>query len=65
MNSELSEIKYPEEYTTIHDDCERAVYDYGQQLEHIKTFAPVIVRQQKPDLIKQLISLAHYLEDLK
>ena len=58
-------IDYPEEYTSIHEDCERAVYDLGQQLEHIMTFAPVVVREQKPEMIKHLIKLAHYIGDLR
>lgn len=58
------QITYPIEYDSIHKDCERAVYDLGMQLEHVKTFPPTLVREHKEDLIKTLLDHCDYLRSL-
>jgi hypothetical protein len=57
-------LEYPVEYDNIHQDCEGDIHAYGQQLMHVKSYAPVVVREHKEELIKHLIELAQYVEDL-
>lgn len=57
-------INYPEEYHDIHLDCEGDIFAYRQQLAHVKSYAPVIVKEHKEELINHMLELVHYLEDL-
>lgn len=58
------QITYPIEYDSIHKDCEQDIWAYYQQLQHVKTYAPTIVRERKDELINHLLELCQYVEDL-
>lgn len=46
-------------------DCEQDIWAYREQLRHIKTYSPYVVKKHRNEMVKHLIELAQYLGDIK